>query len=118
MILVYQQLENYLLAPRITANTMDLHPAVAFGSAIVGASLLGGVGAVLALPVAATATALVQTYGDHYDVITSGTIESPEAYEARMIEYSVQKAARRRERKERWREFTGRDGEERPLRAP
>ena len=117
-ILVYQQLENYLLAPRITANTMDLHPAVAFGSAIVGASLLGGVGAVLALPVAATATALVQTYGDHYDVITSGTIESPEAYEARMIEYSVQKAARRRERKERWREFTGRDGEERPLRAP
>jgi predicted PurR-regulated permease PerM len=101
VILVYQQVENYLLSPRITANTMDLHPAVAFGSAIVGASLLGGVGALLALPVAATITALVQTYGDHYDVIASGKIESPEEYEARMQEYAVQKAARRRDRKER-----------------
>lgn len=100
-ILVYQQLENYLLSPRITANTMDLHPAIAFGSAIVGASLLGGVGAVLALPVAATVTALVQTYGDHYDVIASGRIESPEAYEARMHEYALQKAARRDDRRNR-----------------
>lgn len=98
-ILVYQQIENYLLSPRVTANTMDLHPAVAFGSAIVGASLLGGVGALLALPVAATATALTQTYGDHYDVIASGKIESPSEYEARMHEYALQKAARRRDRK-------------------
>ncbi|MDJ0497555.1 MAG: AI-2E family transporter [Acidimicrobiia bacterium] len=111
-ILVYQQIENYVLAPRITANTMDLHPAVAFGSAIVGASLLGGVGAILALPVAATLTALVQTYGDHYDVIASGTIESPEEYEARMHEYAQQKAARRRLRAERWREFAGLDSAE------
>jgi predicted PurR-regulated permease PerM len=103
-ILVYQQIENYLLSPRITANTMDLHPAVAFGSAIVGASLLGGVGAVLALPVAATVTALVQTYGDHYDVITSGRIESPEAYETRMHEYAQQKAARRDDRRNKRRE--------------
>lgn len=108
-ILVYQQIENYALAPRITANTMDLHPAVAFGSAIIGASLLGGVGAILALPVAATVTALVQTYADHYDVIASGTIESPEEYEARMHEYAQQKAARRRQRAERWREFAGLD---------
>jgi predicted PurR-regulated permease PerM len=33
-VLVYQQLENYLFLPRITARTMDLHPAVAFGAAI------------------------------------------------------------------------------------
>lgn len=98
-VLIYQQIENYLLSPRVTANTMDLHPAVAFGSAIVGASLLGGVGALLALPVAATVTALIQTYGDHYDVIASGMIESPEQYETRMHEYAQQKAARRRERK-------------------
>jgi predicted PurR-regulated permease PerM len=111
-ILVYQQIENYVLAPRITANTMDLHPAVAFGSAIIGASLLGGVGAILALPVAATVTALVQTYGDHYDVIASGTIESPEEYEARMHEYAQQKEARRRQRAERWRGFTGLDAGE------
>ena len=30
-ILLYQQIENYLFAPRITARTMELHPALAFG---------------------------------------------------------------------------------------
>ena len=104
-ILVYQQIENYGLSPRITANTMDLHPAIAFGSAIIGASLLGGVGAILALPVAATAVALIQTYGDHYDVVASGSIESPAEYEARMHESSQQKAERRKGRTGRLKEI-------------
>jgi predicted PurR-regulated permease PerM len=98
---VYQQIENYLVAPRVTANTMDLHPAVGFASAIVGASLLGGIGALLALPVAATITALVQTYGDHYDLITSGTIENPEDYEARMQAQTEAKLSARAERSRR-----------------
>jgi len=102
-ILVYQQIENYALAPRITANTMNLHPAVAFGAAIVGASLLGGVGAILALPVAATIVAIIQTYGDHYDVIRSERIESPEEYEDRMRELANAKEERRAEQKERLR---------------
>jgi predicted PurR-regulated permease PerM len=103
-ILAYQQVENYLLSPRITANTMNLHPAVAFGSAIVGGSLLGGVGALLALPVAATITALVQTYGEHYEVIASGRIESPTEYETRMREASSGKESRRRIRLDRRRD--------------
>lgn len=98
-ILVWQQVENYLLSPRITANTMNLHPAVAFGAAIVGASLLGGVGALLALPVAATIVAIVQTYGDHYELVHSEHIESPEQYEKRMRETEEQKAARRARRR-------------------
>ncbi len=44
-IVVYQQVENYIFSPKITAQTMDLHPAVAFGTVIAGASLFGGVGA-------------------------------------------------------------------------
>ena len=102
-ILVYQQIENYGLAPRITANTMNLHPAVAFGSAIVGASLLGGVGAILALPFAATVVAIVQTYGDHYDLIRSERIESPEEYEERMRELAAAKEEKRAESKEKMR---------------
>jgi predicted PurR-regulated permease PerM len=99
-ILVYQQVENYLLSPRITANTMNLHPAVAFGSAIVGASLLGGVGALLALPVAATIVAVVQTYADHYELVHSEHIESPEEYEKRMRETEDEKARRRAKRRQ------------------
>ncbi|MDQ3781335.1 MAG: AI-2E family transporter, partial [Actinomycetota bacterium] len=77
-IVVYQQVENYLIAPRVTANTMNLHPAVGFGAVIVGASLLGGVGALLALPAAAIAAALIGAYGEDYEVISSSSIESAE----------------------------------------
>ena len=52
-IVIYQQIENYFLAPRITARTMEMHPAIAFGAALAGAALLGVVGAILALPAAA-----------------------------------------------------------------
>ena len=40
-VLVYQQIENYILSPRITAKTMSLHPAVAFAAALIGGALGG-----------------------------------------------------------------------------
>ena len=70
-IVIYQQLENYLLSPRITARTMELHPALAFGAALGGAATLGAVGAVLALPAAAMGQALVSEWGDRHEVIES-----------------------------------------------
>jgi predicted PurR-regulated permease PerM len=70
-VLVYQGIENYLLAPRITAHTMSLHPAVAFGSAFAGGSLLGVPGALMALPVAATIQALVGAYMHRHEVVDS-----------------------------------------------
>lgn len=70
-IVVYQQIENYFFAPRITARTMELHPATAFGAALAGAALLGAVGAVLALPFAAMMQALASEWGKRYDVIDS-----------------------------------------------
>ena len=68
-IVVYQQVENYLFAPRITARTMEIHPAVAFGSALGGAALLGGVGAILALPTAAMFQALASSWGQRHEVL-------------------------------------------------
>lgn len=70
-IIVYQQVENYFFAPRITARTMELHPAVAFGAALGGFSLLGAAGAVLALPAAAMLQAVVGEWGERHDVIES-----------------------------------------------
>lgn len=66
---VYQQVENYLLVPRITQRTMELHPAVSFGAVIIGASLMGFTGLLLALPVVATIQALVDAFGHRYDLI-------------------------------------------------
>ncbi|MFD5558482.1 AI-2E family transporter [Streptomyces sp. NPDC127068] len=67
-VLVYQQFENYLLQPKLTARTVDIHPAVAFGSVIVGTALLGAVGALIAIPAVATLQAFLGTYVRRYDV--------------------------------------------------
>jgi len=48
-----QQLENHLLVPKVMGDAVDLHPAVVILSLIVGASLFGLWGAILAAPVVA-----------------------------------------------------------------
>ncbi len=68
-IVVYQQVENYLLQPKVTAHTMEIHVTVAFGSVIVGGLLLGAVGAVLALPAAATIQAFLSSYLERHEVV-------------------------------------------------
>lgn len=77
---VYQQIENYLLSPRITARTMQLHPAVAFGAALAGGTLMGAIGAFLALPAAAIAQAGLSTYLKRHEVLdddlTRETVEA------------------------------------------
>jgi len=68
-VVLYQQLENYALAPAIQSRTMDVHPAVAFVAVLVGGTLLGGVGALLALPATAIIQALLSTYVRRHSLI-------------------------------------------------
>ncbi|PTR27737.1 putative PurR-regulated permease PerM [Rhodococcus sp. OK519] len=72
----YQQIENYLLHPRITSRTVAIHPAVAFGSVIVGASLFGAIGALVSVPVVAVIQAIVETYGRRYELVQEVDAES------------------------------------------
>ena len=80
--LAYQQLENYLIAPRVTAKTMAIHPAVTIGALIAGGSLLGGVGVVLALPVAATIQAVISTTVQRHKVIEAEAVSEEPSEEA------------------------------------
>jgi predicted PurR-regulated permease PerM len=66
---VYQQIENYLLSPKLSKITMDIHPAIAFGSVIVFANLFGAIGAIVAVPIAAALVALLDTYSKRYELI-------------------------------------------------
>lgn len=59
-ILVYQQIENYVISPRIMKKAVDLTPAAVIISVLIGGSLLGFVGALLALPLAAAAKVVVR----------------------------------------------------------
>lgn len=51
--LLYQQIENYLLYPKIMKRSVDVSPLVTIVAVLVGGSLLGIVGALLAIPIAA-----------------------------------------------------------------
>jgi predicted PurR-regulated permease PerM len=51
--LIYQQLENYVIYPRVMAKSVDIPGAATVIAALVGAALLGVVGALLAIPTAA-----------------------------------------------------------------
>ena len=77
-VVVYQQIENYLLSPRITAHTMSLHPAVAFAAALIGGALGGLFMAFLALPVAGVIQAAVKEWSRSYDVVVDVKIPGPE----------------------------------------
>ncbi|WUP44712.1 AI-2E family transporter [Streptomyces sp. NBC_00259] len=67
-VLIYQQFENYVLQPKLTSKTVDIHPAVAFGSVIAGTALLGAVGALIAIPAVATLQAFLGAYVKRYAV--------------------------------------------------
>ncbi|MBF6248194.1 AI-2E family transporter [Nocardia elegans] len=82
-IVLYQQFENYVLQPRITATTLDMHPAVAFGAVLAGAALLGATGALLAIPVTATVQAFAGAYVRRYDVETDTTPPPPKPRKSR-----------------------------------
>jgi predicted PurR-regulated permease PerM len=51
--LAYQQFENYVLQPRIMKRTVDVAPVVTIVAALLGAALMGILGALIAVPLAA-----------------------------------------------------------------
>jgi len=66
---IYQQVENYVLTPRISRRTMDIHPAVALGSVIAGAALFGPIGALIGIPVAAVALSVLDTFSKRHELV-------------------------------------------------
>ncbi|MFG2073642.1 AI-2E family transporter [Nonomuraea maritima] len=57
---VYQQVENYVVYPRVMKHSVDVTPAVTVIAALFGGALLGIVGALLAIPVAAAISLVIR----------------------------------------------------------
>jgi predicted PurR-regulated permease PerM len=70
-VLIYQQIENYLISPKIQGKTMQLHPAIAFGAALAGGAIGGFLWAFLALPFAATVQASASLWFQRHEVVES-----------------------------------------------
>ena len=56
----YQQIENYVLYPRIMKRSVDVSPVATVIAVLIGGSLLGVLGALLAIPVAAAVQLVLQ----------------------------------------------------------
>lgn len=68
---LYQQIENYLIQPRLQANTTNLSPLLVLISVIVGASLGGLLGGLVAIPVVACLRVWVLDYLESRHMITT-----------------------------------------------
>jgi predicted PurR-regulated permease PerM len=58
--IVYQQFENYVIYPRVMSRSVDIPGSLIVVAALVGAALLGVVGALLAIPTAAALQLLLK----------------------------------------------------------
>jgi predicted PurR-regulated permease PerM len=56
---LYQLLENYVIAPRIMRSTIQLRPGAVLLASLIGGTALGLVGALMAIPIAAGVTTLL-----------------------------------------------------------
>ena len=77
--IVYQQIENYLIQPQVQKRATKIEPFVTLVAVLFGSTLFGVVGAILAIPTAATLQILVREYLDfrRESLIGRGTPEGP-----------------------------------------
>jgi predicted PurR-regulated permease PerM len=71
--IAYQQFENYVVQPRIQSRAVKLDPFIVVIAAIFGGSLLGVVGALLAIPSAAAIQIAIREYLDYRREYGPGT---------------------------------------------
>jgi predicted PurR-regulated permease PerM len=65
--LLYQQVENHVLMPRVFSRTLNLPSSIILIAVLVGVTLMGFAGGLLALPVAAALPALIRFIGETWD---------------------------------------------------
>jgi predicted PurR-regulated permease PerM len=75
--IVYQQIENSVIQPQIQRRALDIHPFVVLVSVLFGSALFGVAGALLAIPVAASAQIAVLEYWRWNHPRLAAAIEAP-----------------------------------------
>jgi predicted PurR-regulated permease PerM len=66
VLIVYQQVENHVIQPLVYGRTTELHPLIVIVAILVGGGLLGVLGALIAIPAAATVQAVARDYWRFY----------------------------------------------------
>ncbi len=74
--ILYQQIENYVVQPRIQANATNMSALLVFVSVLIGASFGGLLGALVAIPVAGCIRVAVLDYLQDRDILSNKTVEA------------------------------------------
>lgn len=74
--ILYQQIENYIIQPRIQANSTNMSPLLVFGSVVIGVNFGGLFGGLVAIPVAGCIRIAVLDY-----LVNRGILEHEEEQE-------------------------------------
>ena len=74
---VYQQVENSVIQPRIQARALEVHPFVVLVSVLFGSTLFGIVGALIAIPVAAAIQISITEYNRFRQQTLADSIVAP-----------------------------------------
>ncbi|MEA2496866.1 MAG: hypothetical protein QOJ29_4777, partial [Thermoleophilaceae bacterium] len=61
-LVVYQQVENNVIQPIVYRRTVAIHPLIVIVAVLIGGSLLGVLGALLSIPVAATVQIVIKEW--------------------------------------------------------
>ncbi len=61
---IYQQVENYIISPRVFGQTLELRPLVTLIAILIGGKLIGVLGVLLALPVAAAIPTIMEIWAE------------------------------------------------------
>jgi predicted PurR-regulated permease PerM len=77
--IAYQQFENYVIQPQIQRRAVQIEPFIVLVSVLFGSSLFGVLGAVLAIPAAATLQIVWREYRDYRRETLTQPIDQPPA---------------------------------------
>ena len=75
--ILYQQIENYVIQPQIQKRAVQVEPFVVLVAVLFGSTLFGILGAILAIPAAATLQIVWREYRDYRRETLTAPIDSP-----------------------------------------
>jgi predicted PurR-regulated permease PerM len=76
--ILYQQIENYIIQPRIQASSTNMSPLLVFASVVIGISFGGLLGGLVAIPIAGCARVLVLDYLESRHILKAEAVEALE----------------------------------------
>jgi predicted PurR-regulated permease PerM len=74
--ILYQQIENYLIQPRLQANATNMSPLLVFMSVVIGVSFSGLLGGLVAIPIAGCIRVAILDYLQSRDLIDAPATDS------------------------------------------